>query len=82
MIRFDDTEIEENKFHQYKSPLLINNIDINEITVSNKFLFPFGKQDSKYFIGYKELRPLCIFFPETSIYKRHYGKTKWRKTFW
>ena len=40
--------------------------------VSNKF--PFGKQDFKYFIGYKdnkEIRSLCIFFPETSIYKRY-----------
>ena len=29
---FDDTEIEEYKFHQYKS-LLKNNIDINDIVV-------------------------------------------------
>ena len=27
-IKFDDTEIEEYKFHQNKSPILINNIDI------------------------------------------------------
>ena len=32
--------------------ILINNIDINKIVVSNKF--PFGKQDFKYFIGYKD----------------------------
>ena len=35
--------------------------------------FPFGKQDFKYFIGYKynkEIRPLGIFFPEMSIYKK------------
>ena len=65
------------KFHQYKSPILINNIDINEVVVSKKF--PFGKQDFKYFIGYndnKEIRPLCIFFPEMSIYKRYSDKTK------
>ena len=57
------------QFHQYKSPILINGIDINKIVVSNKF--PFGKQDFKYFIGYKDnekIRPLCIFFPERSIY--------------
>ena len=43
---------------------MLNNIDIDEMVVSNKF--PFGKQDSKYFIGYKkskEITPLCIFFP-------------------
>ena len=39
----DDTEIEEYKFHQHKSPMLINDTYINEIVVSIKFLF--GKQD-------------------------------------
>ena len=45
--------------------------------VSNKF--PFAKQDFKYFIGYKgnkEIRPLCIFLREMSIYKRYSDKTK------
>ena len=47
------------------------------MVVSNKF--PFGKQDFEYFIGYKdnkEIIPLCIFFPEMSIYKRYSDKTK------
>ena len=46
-----------------------DNIDINEKIVSNEFSF--DKQDFKYFIGYKhnkEIRPLCILFPEISIY--------------
>ena len=51
-MKFDDTEIEEHTFNQYKSPILINEIDIDKIVVSNKF--PFGKQDFKYFIGYKD----------------------------
>ena len=58
IIEFDVTEI-----NQYKSPISINDIDINKIVVSN--MFSFGKQDFKYFIGYKdnkEIRPLCIFF--------------------
>ena len=37
IITFDDTEIEEYEFHQFKSPILINAIDINKI-VSNKIL--------------------------------------------
>ena len=35
--------------------------------------------DVKYFIGYKhkkEIRLLCVVFPEMSIYKRYYDKTK------
>ena len=55
---------------------MLNNIDINKIKVSNKFSF--DKQDFKYFIGYKdnkEIRPLCIFFPEMSLCKRYFDKT-------
>ena len=40
IIKCDDTEIEEYEFHQYKILILINNIDINKIVVSNKL--PFG----------------------------------------
>ena len=65
IIKFDDTKIEKYKFHQNKSPISINDIDINKIVVSNKF--PFVKQDFKYFISHKgseKIRPLCI-----SVYK-------------
>ena len=47
-IKIDDTEIEKYKFHQYKSPISINNVDINKIVVSNKVSF--NKNDFKYFI--------------------------------
>ena len=71
LIKFDDTEIEKYKFLQYKRPILINNIDINKIVVSNKV--PFGKKDFTYFIGYndaKKIRPSCIFLPKMSAYRR------------
>ena len=74
IIKLDDTEIEEYEFHQYKSPILISDIDINEIVVFNKF--PFGKQDFKNFIGYKDNKEVgtsCILFPEMI---RHIDKTK------
>ena len=70
-IKFDDTEIEEFEFHQYKSPISINDLDINKIIVSNKF--PFGNQDFRYFIGYKynkKIRSICIFFPKMIIYEK------------
>ena len=31
VIKFGDTEIEKRNFHQHKSPILIENIDINKI---------------------------------------------------
>ena len=53
-----------------KALFLINNLYINKIVVSNKLLF--GKEDFKYFIGYKDsekIRPLCIFCSQMIIYK-------------
>ena len=47
------------------------------MVVSNKF--PFGKQDFKCFIGYKdnkEIRRFCKFFPEMAICKRYSDETK------
>ena len=69
-MKFDNTEIKKYKFHQNKSPILINDIDINKIVVFNKFSF--GKQDFRYFIGHKDhknVRPLCIFFPKMGAYR-------------
>ena len=47
IVNSDDAEIKEFKFYQYKSPILINYIDINKIAVSNKL--PFGKKGFKRF---------------------------------
>ena len=51
IINFDDTEIKEYKFYQNKSSIAVNDVNINKIVVFNKLFF--GKQDLKYFIGYK-----------------------------
>ena len=62
--------------YQYKNPISVNDIDIHKIAVSNKF--PFGKQHFKYFIGYtdnKNIKPLCIFFPETNAYRTELDET-------
>ena len=36
IIKFDRNEIEKYTFQQYKSPISIDNVDINKIVVSNK----------------------------------------------
>ena len=77
IIKFADTKIEGYKFHQNKSPILINDRDINRIVVSNKFII--GKQDFKYFIGYKDsekIRPLWLFHPQMIIYKRNFEENR------
>ena len=56
---------------------MISDRDINKIALSNKI--PYGKQDFKYFITYKDatkIKPLCIFWPRISIYKKDFDKTK------
>ena len=58
-------------------PYFINDTDVNKILVSNKFLITFGKQDFKYFIGYKDsekIRTLCISCPQMGIYKRNFDE--------
>ena len=59
IIKFGDTEIEKQKFHQNKRPMSIKNIDINLIVVSNKISF--GKKGFKYFIGYKNAKKLDLY---------------------
>ena len=74
-IKFDDTEIKEHKFHQNKSPILINDIDINKIVAPNKL--PAGKQD--IFTSCKgsyKIRPLCIFRPQVITYKRNFDEKR------
>ena len=76
IIKFDDTEIEKYKFHQHKSPFMIENIDFDIIVIPNKVSF--GKRDFKHFIGYKNAkrnRLLCIFLPKMSSYRRDFNKT-------
>ena len=44
---------------KYKSLTLIGNVDINKIVVSNKVFF--GKNDFKYFIGYKYAKKIDLY---------------------
>ena len=77
IIKFDDMEIEEYEFHQSKSPISINDVDLKKVAVSNQLSF--GKQDFKYFIGCKDSekgRSLCIFHPQIIIYKRNFDKNR------
>ena len=78
IIKFDDTEIEKHKFHQYKKPSSIKNIDINKMVVSDKVSF--GKNGFKYSIDYedaKKSRSLCISLTKMSAYRRDFDETKY-----
>ena len=73
-----EDEIEKYKFHKSKCSISINNIYINKIVVSNKVSS--GNNSFKYFIGSektKKIRPLCIFLPKMSAYRKDFHKTKY-----
>ena len=75
IIKFDDIEIEKQKFHQHKRPVSIKNIAINKIVVSNKISI--CKKGFKYFIGCKDakIRAMCIFLPKMSAYRIDFDET-------
>ena len=53
-------------------------MDINKAVVSNKVSFE--KKGFKYFTGYKDakkIRPLCIFLPKMSAYRKDFDETKY-----
>ena len=52
IINFNDTEIEEYKYYRHNSPILINEINMNETVASNKL--PSIKEVFKYLIGYRD----------------------------
>ena len=71
IIKSGDIETKKQEFHQHKEPILITNIDINKITVSNKVSF--GKKRFKYLISYiyaKTIRSLYIFLPKMTAYRK------------
>ena len=77
IVKCVNIEFKKQTFPQNNRPILIKNLDINKIVVSNKVSF--GKKESKYFIGYKETKnrkPLSIFLPKISVYGRNFDETK------
>ena len=65
IIKFDNTEIEEYKFYQNRSPIPINNIGINKVVVSNKL--PLGKNDFNISLVTKISKKLDLY--AYSVYK-------------
>ena len=54
----------------------MKNIDINK---KEYLIRSFGQKEFRYFIDYKDakiIRPLCIFLPKMSAYRRDFDETK------
>ena len=81
ILMLGDIQIEKNKFYHHKSPIFLQDVDIEKILVSNKISS--DEKNYKYFIGclyndYK-VKPLHIYcFQKMSTYVKSYdGQTKW-----
>ena len=65
ILTFGDTEIEKNKFYRLKTSILLGDVDVEKVLVSNNI--PFGEKVYKYFIGYlynnHKVKPLHIILP-------------------
>ena len=61
------------KFHNYKEPIYLLSVDLDQIVVSYKFKH--NDEGFKYFIGYLEgeiVKPLCIILPQMDGYIKYF----------
>ena len=68
------------KNYHHKTPILLNNVYIKQVLVSNKISF--DEKNYKYFIGSfyndNKVKPLHIMLPKRSTYVKSYDEqTKW-----
>ena len=74
ILTFVKTEIEKNKFHRYRTPIFLRDVDIKKALVTNKIYF--GGKNYKYFIGYlydnHKVKPLHIMLPKSTTYVKSF----------
>ena len=58
VVKFSDIEIEKQKFHSSKNGIHIDRRDTNKLIISEGFTF--GKNCSKYFLGYNNNEKLHL----------------------
>ena len=67
MLRFEETKVKNEKFHDIKKPMKIWAVDVDNKVISKLIK---TKTRSKYFIGYldKAIRPLVLIMPKMGGY--------------
>ena len=80
ILTFGDTEIKKHKFYCYKSSDFLEDVDADNVLVSNKISS--DEKNCKYFVGYLyddyKNKPLHIMLPKRSAYLKSFdGQTKW-----
>ena len=76
ILTFRDIELEKNKFYRYKSPIFLNDADIEKVLVSKKISL--REKGYKYFIGCLQndhkVKPLHIMLSKISAYVKRDDK--------
>ena len=74
IITFGDIKVEKHKSYHYQSPIFLEDVDIDNVLVSNKIFF--GGKNYQYFIGCLyddyEIKQLNIMLPRTNTYVKRY----------
>ena len=74
ILSFGDIETEKDIFYRHKSPIVLEEVDIEKVLVSNKISS--NEKNYKYFIGYLyndyKVKPLHIMLPKMSAYVKSY----------
>ena len=80
ILTFGNIDLEKIRFYSNKTSVLLKNINIEKVLVSNKISF--RENNYKYFVGYlyndDKVKPLNIMLPKTSTYVKSFdGHTNW-----
>ena len=71
MLTFGDIEIEQDKFYSHKKPICLEDVDINNVLVSNKISSSEKTINTLLVISMmiiNKVKPLHIILPKTSPY--------------
>ena len=72
-LNFHELEINKNKFHGSKQPIVLDSVDINNIVTSSKFKCE--DKGFQHFIGYGDddvIRPWCIILTQMSGFMEYF----------
>ena len=72
-LKFNNIKLNKKEFHEYKEPIGLLSVDIDQIVASNKLKH--NNEGFKYIIGYQEggiVKPLRIILPQMSGYIKYF----------
>ena len=72
-LKCDSIRVNKKEFHEFKQPIDLDVVNVDQIVVSDKFKHSDG--GFKSFIGYKEgeiVKPLCIILPQMTGYIKYF----------